>query len=72
MKVRGHSVAVAHSQQIGAEEIGYLHFQMTGAGHRLLMQAKGNQLGATITVTSPASGLAAGASARAAVSLDRF
>jgi hypothetical protein len=66
------TVAVSRSQTIGPEEIGYLSFQMTGAGHRLLMRAPGNQLGATVSVSSPTEGLVVGASASAAVSLDAF
>ncbi|HLI58375.1 MAG TPA: DUF1906 domain-containing protein [Solirubrobacteraceae bacterium] len=72
VRVRGHVVAISRAQTIGPEELGYLSFQMTGAGHRMLMRAPGNQLGATISVTSPAVGLAPAASASAAVSLDAF
>jgi hypothetical protein len=72
VRVGRHTVAVSHSQTIGPEEIGYLNFQMTGAGHRQLMHATGNQLGATVTVSSPTQGLAVGATASAAVSLDAF
>jgi hypothetical protein len=72
VRVRGRTVAVSRSQTIGPEEIGYLSFQMTGAGHRLLMRATGNQLGATVSVSSPTEGLVAGGTASAAVSLDAF
>ncbi len=72
VRVGHRSVAVSHTQTIGPQEIGYLSFQMTGAGHRLLMSAIGNQLGATISVSSPAIGTAPAASATAAVSLDAF
>jgi hypothetical protein len=72
VRVGRHTVAVSHSQTIAPEEIGYLSFQMTGAGHRLLMRAAGNQLGATVSVSSPTEGLVVGATASAAVSLDAF
>ncbi len=72
VRVRGRAIAVARPQTIGPQEIGYLSFQMTGAGHRMLMRAPGNQLGATLSVASPAQGLAPGAAAGAAVSLDAF
>ncbi len=72
VRVGKRTVAVARSQTIGPEEIGYLSFQMTGAGHRLLMRAAGNQLGATVSVSSPTAGLVVGATASAAVSLDAF
>jgi hypothetical protein len=72
VRVRGRAIAVSHAQKIGPEEIGYLSFQMTGAGHRMLMRAADNQLGATISVASPGVGLAPGARASAAVSLDAF
>jgi hypothetical protein len=72
VRVRGRAIAVSHPQTIGPEEVGYLSFQMTGAGHRLLMRTRGNQLGATISVTSPAAGLVPAAGASAAVSLDAF
>jgi hypothetical protein len=72
VRVGRRAVAVSRSQTIGPEEIGYLSFQMTGAGHRLLMRAAGNQLGATVSVSSPTEGLVAGASTSAAVSLDAF
>jgi hypothetical protein len=72
VRVGRRAVAVSRSQTIGPEEIGYLSFQMTGAGHRLLMRATGNQLGATISVSSSTAGLVAGGTASAAVSLDAF
>ncbi|HEY3774626.1 MAG TPA: DUF1906 domain-containing protein [Solirubrobacteraceae bacterium] len=72
VRVGGRTIAVSRSQTIGPEEIGYLSFQMTGAGHRLLMRATGNQLGATVSVSSPTAGLVAGGTASAAVSLDAF
>ncbi len=72
VRVGKRTVAVSRSQTIGPEEIGYLSFQMTGAGHRLLMRSAGNQLGATVSVSSPTEGLVAGATASAAVSLDAF
>jgi hypothetical protein len=72
VRVGRRTVAVSRAQTIGPYEIGYLSFQMTGAGHRLLMGATGNQLGATISVSSPTVGLVVSASASAAVSLDAF
>jgi hypothetical protein len=72
VKVDGRTVAVSHSQTIGPQEIGYLSFQMTGAGHRLLMRATGNQLGATIAVSTSTAGLVTGGTSTAAVALDAF
>jgi hypothetical protein len=70
--VGGRPVATAHVQRIGAGELGYLSFRMTSAGHALLARARGNQLGATVTVSTPAEGLQVGGSASAVVSLDAF
>jgi hypothetical protein len=70
--VGGRKVATSHLQRLGAGEVGYLSFRMTSAGHALLAHAPGNQLGATITVSSPAAGLQTGGMASAAVSLDAF
>jgi hypothetical protein len=66
------SLATAHATKIGANSVGYLTFRMTAAGHRRLMRASGNQLGATVTVTTAGAGLAAPSSTTGSVSLDAF
>jgi hypothetical protein len=49
------TVAKTKPQTLGAGELGYLNFSMTSAGHQLLTRTKGNQLGVTATITTPAS-----------------
>jgi hypothetical protein len=66
------TVATSRPHTIGSGEIGYLSFQMTAAGHVLLMHARGNQLGVGIQVTSAATGLATASRAHALVALDAF
>ena len=70
--VAGRPIAIGREQTIGGGEISYLSFRMTAAGHRLLADAPGNQLGAQVTVTIAGGGLTAGATATAQVSLDAF
>ncbi|MGH2896346.1 MAG: hypothetical protein ACRDPM_24180, partial [Solirubrobacteraceae bacterium] len=41
-------------QTLGAGELGYLSFSLTRAGHKLLANAKTNQIGVTATITTPA------------------
>jgi hypothetical protein len=48
------TVARPRAQTLGAGELGYLSFTLTGAGHRLLARTKSNQLGVTATITTPA------------------
>jgi hypothetical protein len=72
VSLRGHAIATARVQSIGAGEIGYLSFQMTAAGHRLLGRATGNQLGATVSVTTSGQGLNPGSKATALLALDSF
>ncbi|MGZ4299718.1 MAG: hypothetical protein ACXVVK_22000, partial [Solirubrobacteraceae bacterium] len=48
------TIARTTVQTLGAGELGYLSFSLTGAGHRLLAKTQGNQLGVTATITSPA------------------
>jgi hypothetical protein len=51
-------IARAGRELIGAEELGYLIFSLTPRGRTLLANARGNQLGARVTVTqtTPSSG----------------
>ncbi len=48
------NTVIAHtgSEFLGANELGYLYFTLTAAGHAMLAQAPGNQLGAHITLTN--------------------
>ncbi|MGH2916278.1 MAG: hypothetical protein ACRDMX_14965, partial [Solirubrobacteraceae bacterium] len=53
--VAGHSViAKTAPETLGAGELGYLLFKLTPAGHRLLMHARGNQLGTYATIVAGA------------------
>jgi hypothetical protein len=52
----GKVIGENHGAIVGAGEVGYLFFTMTPAGHQLLAHAKGNQLGATVTVTTTGAG----------------
>ncbi len=49
-------LTVAHTgpEYLGANELGYLIFSLTSRGRALLRNARGNQLGAQLTLTSPA------------------
>jgi hypothetical protein len=62
ISVHGTVVAQTGQEFIGANELGYLFFKLTGAGRRLLAAARGNQLGAHVVVMSndPGSGGYAG------------
>jgi hypothetical protein len=40
------------SEFLGANELGYLYFTLTSAGHAMLAHAPGNQLGARLTLTA--------------------
>jgi hypothetical protein len=48
----GKVIATTKPEALGAGEVGYLFFSLTSAGHKLLAHTKGNQLAATVTVTS--------------------
>jgi len=56
-------IASANPQKLGAGMVGYLHFTMTGAGHRLLTDAKSNQLSVHVQIASQGPGVSVGASA---------
>ena len=59
-------IASTGAQPIGGMEVGYVFFALTGQGHQLLSQQRGNQLGANLTLRSGTS------SATARLSLVRF
>ncbi|MFZ1993326.1 MAG: DUF1906 domain-containing protein, partial [Solirubrobacteraceae bacterium] len=48
------TIARTKAQTLGAGELGYLSFVLTSGGHKLLVNAKSNQLGVTATVITPA------------------
>ena len=49
----GHqTVAVTKPEFVGANTAGYLSYRLTGHGRRLLAAAKGNQLGASVTLSN--------------------
>jgi hypothetical protein len=48
----GKVIARTAPSTVGADEMGYLFFSLTAAGHTLLAHTKSNQLGATVTLTS--------------------
>jgi hypothetical protein len=60
------TIASTGSELIGARGVGYLIFSLNAAGRSLLAHARGNQLGASVTITD------GGATARGQVSLVRF
>ena len=62
----GRVIARAAQEFLGANELGYLIFSLTGAGQRMLAQAPGNQLPATVTITD------GGARATAQIALVSF
>ncbi len=62
----GNVIARAGPQFLGVNELGYLLFTLTGAGHSLLAHTRGNQLPAKVTITS------AGAKASARIALTSF
>ena len=43
-------IAASRPQSLGAREVGYLSFTLTAVGHRLLARARGNQLGAQVSI----------------------
>jgi hypothetical protein len=47
----GQTIASSGTEFLGANELGYLFFKLTPAGHRLIERAPGNQLGARLTLT---------------------
>jgi Domain of unknown function (DUF1906) len=51
----GRTIATSTPSSLGADELGYLLFSLTAQGHALLRQAPGNQLPATLKITSGAS-----------------
>jgi hypothetical protein len=53
--VRGRTIATSTPSSLGADELGYLFFSLTPHGHTLLRHATGNQLAATLKITSGAS-----------------
>jgi hypothetical protein len=59
-------IASTGSELLGARGIGYLIFTLTSAGRSMLEHARGNQLGATVTISD------GGATARGSVALVRF
>jgi Domain of unknown function (DUF1906) len=48
----GKVIAQTKVTTVGAGELAYLFFSLTSVGHKLLAQAPGNQLGATVTLTN--------------------
>ena len=56
------TVAVTKPEFVGANTAGYLSYRLTGYGRRLLAAAKGNQLGASVTLSNVTSTGSAGAS----------
>ena len=62
----GQVIARTGPESLGANEIGYLRFRLTAAGHSRLARSRGNQMSARINVT------AAGTTAGAAVVLSAF
>jgi hypothetical protein len=66
IKAGGTTIATAGPERLGANELGYLIFNLTARGRALLAGAAGNQLGAYATISQP------GATAHAAVALVGF
>jgi hypothetical protein len=60
------TIASTGSELIGARGVGYLIFSLNAAGRSLLTHARGNQLGAAVTITD------GGATARGQLALVRF
>jgi hypothetical protein len=44
-------IATTGSELLGARQVGYLIFSLTSAGKSMLAHARGNQLGATVTIS---------------------
>jgi hypothetical protein len=57
--VGGTPISAPKLQTLGADELGYLNFQLTAAGRTMLNHASGNQLGAEVKLRS-AQGVADG------------
>ena len=62
----GKTIASTGSESIGANEARYLSFRLTPAGRTMLARARGNQLGARVTLTD------AGTVARATIALTSY
>ncbi len=52
MKVGNTVIARTGPENLGANEMGYLIFSLTPRGRSLLARARGNQLGAQLTLTN--------------------
>ncbi|MDQ6607852.1 MAG: DUF1906 domain-containing protein [Actinomycetota bacterium] len=50
------TIASTNPEYLGAHELGYLIFKLTGPGRTLLAQARGNQVAATVTISDVGSG----------------
>ena len=59
MSVAGAPIATTKLQTLGADELGYLNFQLNPAGRTMLNHAPGNQLGVQVRLRS-AQGVASG------------
>jgi Domain of unknown function (DUF1906) len=59
----GKVIARTNPQLLGAGMVGYLHFTLTGPGHRLLAHTTSNQLSVRVQVSSQGGGANDGASA---------
>jgi hypothetical protein len=49
---RGTQIAAARPQRVGVNEVDYVRFQLTPAGRSMLANSAGNQLAATVSLTS--------------------
>ncbi|HEY2260277.1 MAG TPA: DUF1906 domain-containing protein [Solirubrobacteraceae bacterium] len=58
LTIRSAGKTIAHTGQqfLGVNELGYLHFSLTAVGHRMLLRRHGNQLPATLSITTPGTG----------------
>jgi hypothetical protein len=52
----GRTIARTGQEFLGVNELGYLHFTLTPGGHRMLLRKRGNQLPATLTITTLGAG----------------
>jgi Arylsulfotransferase (ASST) len=66
VSVGGTVIATTGSELLGARSVGYLIFTLTGGGRSMLARARGNQLGAAVTISD------GGATARGQLALVRF
>ncbi|MGA2927765.1 MAG: glycoside hydrolase domain-containing protein [Solirubrobacteraceae bacterium] len=62
----GAVIARAQPQTLGVDELGYLFFTLSDAGHAALLRSRGNQLAATVAIAG------AGSSAGARIALTAF